>query len=483
MSIALAPRADERLEPLARLETLCDPGSLQLVRSRVRSLRTGDRAGAGDGVVGGTGRVDGRPVACFAQDPAVLGGSLGEAQADTICRVLETAGRGRMPVVGFVESAGARLQEGVAGLSGYGRIFHGHVALSGVVPQISVVCGAAAGGASYGPALTDLTVMTERASMFLTGPGVVREACGEDVDAPGLGGPRVHVRNGVCSVVTQDDVTAAWTVRDLLGLLPSHAGQAPPRRAPSDPAEHAPDAGVPREPRKVYDVRHVATALVDDGELVEVNPRWGRNMLCAFARLDGRPVGIVANQPRYLGGVIDGDAAAKAARFVRTCDLYGLPLVVLVDTPGFLPGTRQEHAGIIRHGAKLVHAFAAATVPRVTVVLRKAFGGAFIAMNARDLGADRVLAWPRAEIGVMAARQAVGFIHRRDIAAAEDPEGARDHLADRYAGEQLTAEAAAAAGVIDDIVAPADTRGELAGSLATLAGADRGPRPMRNVPG
>jgi acetyl-CoA carboxylase carboxyltransferase component len=325
--------------------------------------------------------------------------------------------------------------------------------------------------------------MTERASMFLTGPGVVREACGEEIDAGGLGGPRVHLRNGVCSVVTSDDVTAAWTVRDLLALLPAHAGLAPPRRAPAEPAAHAPDAGVPASPRKVYDVRHVATALVDDGELLEVNPRWGRNMLCAFARLDGRPVGVVANQPRHLGGVIDGDAAAKAARFVRTCDLYGLPLVVLVDTPGFLPGTRQEHAGIIRHGAKLVHAFAAATVPRVTVVLRKAFGGAFIAMNARDLGADRVLAWPQAEIGVMAARQAVGLINRRDIAAADDPDGARDRLADRYAADQLTAEAAAAAGVIDDIVAPADTRDELAGTLAALAGAERGFRPMRNVPG
>jgi methylmalonyl-CoA decarboxylase subunit alpha len=482
VSVALAPHPAERLAPVERLEALCDPGSIQFVRERVLSRRMGERAGEGDGVIGATGRVDGRAVACFAQDPSYLGGSLGEAQADTICRVLETAGRARIPVVGFVESAGARLHEGVAGLCGYGRIFRAHVALSGVVPQISVVCGAAAGGASYGPALTDLTVMTERASMFLTGPAVVREACGEDVDAAQLGGPKVHGRNGVCQVVVPDDAAAAWAVRELLDHLPSHAGESPPWRPPADPAPHAPDAVVPAEDRRVYDVREVAQALVDDGALIEVNPRWGRSMLCAFARLDGRPVGVVANQPRYLGGVIDADAATKAARFVRTCDLYGLPLVVLVDTPGFLPGTRQEGAGIIRHGAKLVHAFAAATVPRVTVVLRKAYGGAFIAMNSRDLGADRVLAWPRAQIGVMAARQAVGLMHRRDIAAAPDPAGAHDRLAESYAGEQLTASAAAAEGVIDEIVAPAQTRDRLAGALFTLAGAERPPRAMRNVP-
>ncbi|HEY2636448.1 MAG TPA: carboxyl transferase domain-containing protein, partial [Solirubrobacteraceae bacterium] len=234
MSIALAPRTDERLTPLERLEALYDPGSVQLVRERVLSRRMGERAGPGDGVLGATGRVGGRPVAAFAQDPAYLGGSLGEAQADTICRVLGMAERARIPVVGFIESAGARLQEGVGGLAGYGRIFHGHVGLSGVVPQISVVCGAAAGGASYGPALTDITVMTERAAMFLTGPRVVREACGEDIDADGLGGPRVHARNGVCQVVVEDEAAAAWAVRDLLDHLPSHAGEAPPRRPPAD---------------------------------------------------------------------------------------------------------------------------------------------------------------------------------------------------------------------------------------------------------
>ncbi|MBA3327327.1 MAG: acyl-CoA carboxylase subunit beta [Solirubrobacterales bacterium] len=482
MNLALVPRPEEELGPLGRLEALCDPGSIQLVRGEVLSRRMGERTSAGDGVVGATGRVDGRAIACFAQDPSYLGGSLGEAHADTICQVLRLAGRARIPVVGFVESAGARLQEGVAALGGYGRIFREHVALSGQVPQISVVCGASAGGGSYAPALTDVVVMTRRASMFLTGPGVVAEVTGEQVDAATLGGPRVHERNGVCQMVADSDLDAAWMVRDLLDYLPQHALEQPQRWPTVDPPGVLPDAAVPDEPRKVYDVRDVARTLVDGGRLLELNARWGRNMVTAFARLDGRAVGVVANQPRHLGGVLNADAATKAARFVRTCDAYGLPLVVLVDTPGFLPGVGQEKGGIIRHGAKLVHAFAAATVPRVTVVLRKAFGGAFIAMNSRDLGADLVVAWPRAQMGVMGPQQAVDLVRRRDIAAAEDPPRARERFAAGYAEEHQTAASAAAEGIIDEVIAPSATRDRLAGTLRTLSTSERPFRPARNIP-
>ena len=480
--LTVVPRPAERLGPLERLETLCDPGSIQLVRPDVVSHRMGDRATSGDGVIGATGRVDGRPVACFAQDPTFLGGSLGEVHADTIVRVLGMAERARIPVVGFIESAGARLQEGVAALCGYGRIFRAHTLLSGVVPQISVICGASAGGGSYAPALTDFVVMTQRASMFLTGPGVVKEVTGEDVDAAALGGPKVHDRNGVCQLVAEDDVDAAWTVRDLLDHLPQHSGAAPNRWPAMEPLGERPDVTVPPSDRGVYDMRDVARGLVDGGRLLEISPRWARSITTAFARIDGRAVGVIANNPRYLGGVLDAESATKGARFVRTCDLYGLPLLVLVDTPGFLPGTKQEYGGVIRHGAKLVHAFSAATVPRVTVVVRKAFGGAFIAMNSRDLGADLVLAWPKAMIGVMGPKQAVDLVHRRELAAAEDRTATRERLAEAYAEQHLTAASAAREGVIDELVAPSDTRRRIVSALETLATPDRPFRPARNIP-
>jgi acetyl-CoA carboxylase carboxyltransferase component len=394
---------DAKLSPLERLEVLCDPDSLHLLRTDVRSRRMGDKARPGDGVLGATGRVDGRPVACFAQDASFAGGSLGEAHADTVVSVLALAERTLVPVIGFVESAGARMQEGLAALSGYGRIFNHHVALSGRVPQISVICGASAGGGSYAPALTDFVIMTENSSMFLTGPGVVAAVTGEQVTALELGGPRVHERNGVCHLVAATDVDAALLARDLLDFLPQNS-EAPPTLWPVvDPPGAMPDQFVPVEERKVYDVRDVARALLDGGRLLEISPRYARNIVCAFGRLEGRSVGIVANQPRYLGGVLDSDASQKAARFVRTCNLFRIPLLVLVDTPGFLPGTKQEKLGVIRHGAKLVHAFAECTVPRVTVLLRKAFGGAFIAMNCKELGADFVYAWPSAQLGVMGA--------------------------------------------------------------------------------
>jgi len=480
--LALVQRTDEKLRPLERLEALCDPDSLQLLRGAVLSRRMGEKTRSGDGVLGAMGRVDGRPVACFAQDPSYLGGSLGEVHADTICRVLEQAGRARVPVVGFVESAGARLQEGVASLAGYGRIFKAHTVLSGVVPQISVICGASAGGGSYAPALTDVVVMTKAASMFLTGPGVVREVTGEDVDGAELGGPRVHDRNGVCQVVVDTDLDAAWMVRDLLDYLPQNSDEGSQQWPAVDPPGGHPDRAVPAEQRKVYDVRDVLRTLVDGGRVLELNARWARNIVTGFARLDGHAVGIVANQPKWIGGVLDADAASKAAKFVQTCDLFGVPLIVLVDTPGFMPGTKQEKIGVIRHGAKLVHAFAAASVPRLTVVMRKGYGGAFIAMNSRELGADLVLAWPRAQMGVMGPKQAVDLVHKKEIAAAGDGAQARDDLADTYAAEHLTASAAAAAGVIDEVVPPSGTRERLGRALGTYSTHAAALRPNRNMP-
>jgi acetyl-CoA carboxylase carboxyltransferase component len=460
-----------RLHPLERLEALCDAGTVQVLRSRVMSPRLGQRALAGDGVVGATGLVDGRPVACYAQDGTYLGGSLGERHADTIVRVLQTAERARIPVVGFVESGGARMQEGTAALAGYGRIFRHTVGLTGLVPQISIVSGSSAGGGAYSPALTDLIVMTEDAAMFLTGPGVVREALGEEVDAATLGGARVHERNGVCHLVETDERSAAARVRDLLAYLPGAAGQTPPRAAALAPALADPATVVPAEPRRSYDIREALRAIADDGSLLELCPRWARNIVTTLARLDGRPVGIVANQPRHLAGVLDAEGSEKAARFVGFCDAFGLPLIAVVDTPGFMPGTRQEQAGVIRYGASLVRAFAAARVPKLTVVLRKSYGGAYITMNSRDLGADLVLAWPDAELGIMGARAAVGIVNRRELRVAGDPEAEHERLADAYAREHLHAESAAAAGFIDEIVEPAATRERLAWALLTLAGA------------
>src|SRR5918999_1389240 len=416
-----------------RLEALCDPGSLQVIRSTVLPRRESKRMQPGDGVVGAAGSVAGRPVYCYAQDQSFAGGSRGGGHADTIVRVRELAGRAAAPVVGFVASGGARMDDGIAARAGYGRIFRHNVRLSGRVPQISVISGVSAGGGSYSPALTDFVVMTEQSAMFLTGPGIVREVMGEDVDAAGLGGPGVHSHNGVSRFLAADDLDAIRTVRDLLAFPPQRAGDTLPLGPPAAVRSLDPHAIVPGSARKVYDVRGVMEALVDGGDMLEVSERWARNMVTALARIEGRPVGVIANQPWYLGGVIDAEAAQKAARFVRTCNAFGLPLVVLVDTPGFLPGSKQEAAGVIRHGAKLLHAFSEAVVPKVTVVLRKAYGGAYICMNSKDLGADLSLAWPDAEIGIMGSKQAVGIVHRRELAEAPDFEEARDRLAEASA--------------------------------------------------
>lgn len=482
MSLALVERPRERLSALERLEALCDPGSLQLIRTQVRSRRMADKARDGDGVLGGAGTVDGRQIFCFAQDASFAGGSLGAAHADSVVRVLQLAGRAQAPVIGFIESAGARMHEGLEGLAGYGRIFREHVALSGQVPQISVVCGTSAGGGSYAPALTDFVVMTAAASMFLTGPGVVEEVTGEQVSADELGGAAVHERTGVCQLSAPSDVDAAMLVRDLLDYLPQNAAEHPRRWPGVDPPDGNPGDVVRTDPRQVYDVRRLARAIADGGRIQEISVRWARNMTCAFARIDGRAVGIVANNPRYLGGVLDAESAQKAARFVRTCNAFRLPLVVLVDTPGFLPGTSQERGGVIKHGAKLVYAFAEASVPRITVITRKAFGGAFIAMNSKELGADMVFAWPDAQVGVMGPEQAVGIIERRRIAAASDPAAERRRLARAYARANLTAASSAGDGHVDEIVWPIDTRPRIAAALAALDTVGRARPTLGNLP-
>ena len=457
-----------RLGAAERLALLCDPGSVTTLRGTVASRRGGGPAPAGDGVVAGWGAVGGRPIVCYAQDETVAGGSLGAAQADTIVRVLGHAADAGVPVVGLFASAGARVQEGTAALAGYARVFRAIVALSGRVPQVSVVTGTCAGGGSYAPALTDFVVMTRAAAMFLTGPRVVREALGEEIAADALGGVGVHARTGVCDFVADDELDAFAVARDVLAHLPQRAGAVPPRAPVRAPLGGDPGDCAPTDLRRVYDVRDVARAIVDGGALREVAPRWARNVVTALARLDGRPLGLVANQPRHLGGAIDAEAAQKAARFVRVCDSYGLPLVVLVDTPGFLPGSGQERRAVIRHGAELLHAFAAARVPCLSVVTRQAFGGAYITMSSKDLGADYALAWQRARIGVMGARHAVRLVHRREIAQSQRPERRERELSERYVVEHQLAHAAARDGYLDAVIAPRETRARLCAALELL---------------
>lgn len=472
MRLALATPGEEQLSaeltPLQRIERLCDPGSVHRFRSAVTS--NGRRSQPGDGVVAAAGTRGGRPLFAYSQDSGFVGGSLGAVHGESIVRVLRMAGNARAPIVGFVESAGARVDEGAAALAGYGRIFREQVRLSGRCPQITVVTGVSAGGGAYSPALADFVVMTGAGRLFLTGPNIVREVMGEDVDMDDLGGPAVHAQNGVSHLEAATAAEAVDLAGDLLDHLPQSSTAAPMTAVATPPLVTDIEAIVPAEGRKVYDVRDVIAALADGSRTIEIAPRFARNVVTSIGRIDGRPVGFVANQPRRLGGVLDAVSAQKAARFVRTCNSFGLPLVVLVDTPGFLPGVRQEHDGVLRHGATLLHAFAGADVPRLTVVLRKAFGGGCIAMNSRALGADLVLAWPRAQIGVLGAKQAVDLLHRRELAAADDRDAEAGRLQAAYTETHLAASVAARDGHVDEVVEPADTRGRLAWALRTLGG-------------
>ncbi|HSD80460.1 MAG TPA: carboxyl transferase domain-containing protein [Solirubrobacteraceae bacterium] len=433
----------------ARLELLFDPGTFRPVRTAV-----------GDGVLAGSGRVHGRVVCAWAQDGSFKGGSLGARGGETIVTTIRRADGLGVPVVGFPHSGGARLQEGAAALHAYSAIFRAQSIAT--VPQISVIGGPCAGGAAYSPALGDLTVMAgDGARMFLTGPAVVEKVTRESVTAEQLGGPKVHGRNGVAHLVADGDVQAAEMVRTALAHLPSRAGGPLPLHPPKDPHPGDPFDVLPPSERQVYDVRDVAARIVDGGALLELGPRWARNLVVGLARIDGQPVGVIANQPKHLGGCLDAESSQKGAWFVHLCDRFGLPLVVLVDTPGFLPGVGQEQQGVIRHGASLLRAFASATTMRLTVTLRQAYGGAHIVMNSRDLGADLTIAWTGAKIGVMGAKQAVEIVHRRDIAAGADPAA----LADAYAEAHLPVDVAAAGGFVDEVVDPAETRDRLAFAL------------------
>ena len=462
---------DIREDRLARVNAFVDPGTFAEfgsdARHNVTAFGMQHKRPAGDGVVTGTAQVYGRTVGLFAQDPTALGGSLGEVHASKIAQVLDRALRGRTPVVGLLDSGGARIQEGVAALDGYGEIFRRNVAMSGRVPQISVVLGPCAGGAVYSPALTDIVIMQrERAHMFVTGPRVVKAVTFEDVSLADLGGADVHARaSGVAHFVADGDDAALELTRRVLGYLPSSCWELPPTYAPADAG---PMADIPTDHRLPYDVRGVVGGVVDAGSFLELHQDFARNVVVGFGRIDGQAVGVVANQPLALAGCLDIDASEKAARFVRLCDAFGLPLVTLVDVPGFLPGTGQEAGGIIRKGAKLLYAYAEATVPRVTVILRKAFGGAYIVMNSRSLGADATFSWPGAEIAVMGAEGAVDVIHRREL--AEDP-SRRDELIARYRSEAMAPHIPAQRLSIDEVIAPSETRAVIASTLRSLEGA------------
>ena len=455
----------------SRVEMLTDPGTFLEIGSarvhRASGFGLEDRRTPGDGVVAGTASIGDRPVHVFAQDRYVLGGSLGEAHADRIAETVLRAVRGGTPVVGINDSGGARIQEGVAALDGYGRVFSANVAASGRVPQISVILGACAGGAVYSPALMDITVMSDAGTMFLTGPRIVRAVTGEDVDARSLGGPEVHAaRTGSAHLVAPDDASALALTRRLLSYLPPAAWLPTPRHEPIAPVHSDPGSVVPREARDPYDVRDVIAAIVDEGSLLELQEQWARNLVVGLARIDGGTVGIVANQPAWLAGVLDATASEKGARFVRFCDAFGIPLVVLVDVPGFLPGTSQEHGGVIRRGAKLLHAFTSATVPRISLVLRKAYGGAYIVMNSRSIGADAVLAWPHAELAVLGAEGAADLIFRREIEAHPERRAA---LMDSYRRDAMDVGVAAGRGSVSEIIDPADSRAAITALLRGLS--------------
>jgi propionyl-CoA carboxylase beta chain len=449
------------------LNGLLDAGSFVQLRSSVRSVHM-ESGPAGDGVLCGEGRIDGRRVFVYEQDPSVLGGSLGETHADSICRVLDLAARFRAPVVGIHRSGGARIQEGVGALAGYGRIFARHVRMRNVVPQIALVAGPCAGGAAYGPALMDFVLLTRTdAYLFLTGPDVVREVTGEEVSFDDLGGSRVAERSGLATIVATDIAAMCASTKELLSYLPDRIGDAPPSLPAWGVPDGDPNALVPKDGRVSYDVRPVIERVVDTGSLFELRGGGAQNLVCAFARLEGKPIGIVANQPRFLAGAIDIDASRKGAWFVALCDRFRLPLAVFVDTPGFLPGTEQESSGVIPAGAGFLAAFVAASVPKATVVLRKAFGGAYIVMNSRDLGADYTFAWPEAEIAVLGAQGAVKILERRRLAAASHPDVLRVELEGEYRDRYLSPWPAAQGGYVDEVIAPGETRDRLATALCS----------------
>jgi propionyl-CoA carboxylase beta chain len=476
-----------------RVDKLLDPGSFQeldtFVRHRTTDFGMQKNRPWGDAVVTGHGTIDGRRVCVFSQDFTVFGGSLGEAMAGKMCKIMDLATKIGCPVIGINDSGGARIQEGVNSLGAYGDVFVRNVRCSGVIPQISLIMGPCAGGAVYSPAITDFTFMVKETShMFITGPDVVKTVTGEEVGFEELGGAMAHnTKSGVAHLAAEDEDACLQDTRYLMSFLPQNNLETPPRIMPSDDPmrmDEALDSVVPDSPQKPYDMRDVVRLVVDDGEFFEIHEHWARNIVCGFARLDGRAVGVVGNQPAHMAGVLDIDASTKAARFVRTCDAFSIPLVTFVDVPGFLPGTTQEWGGIIRHGAKLLYAFTEATVPKLTVITRKAYGGAYDVMASKHLLADMNFAWPTSEIAVMGPEGAVNIIYRRDLAQSPTPDERRERLISDYKAHFANPYSAAERGYIDDVIVPHETRPKLITALETLQ-TKREPGPKRkhgNIP-
>jgi propionyl-CoA carboxylase beta chain len=476
-----------------RIDQLFDPGTFvevgAFVTHRCTEFEMQDKKILGDGVVTGYGRVAGRQVFVIAQDFTVFGGSLSSAFAEKTSRVMDYAARVGAPVVGLNDGAGARIQEGVVSLGGYGDVFLRNVLASGVVPQISAIMGPCAGGAVYSPAMTDFIIMVKGTSnMFITGPDVIKTVIGEEVTPEALGGAMSHAsKSGVADFAVESEAECIQTIRALLSYIPQNNHEDPPFVATQDPSDRmAPELRtlVPDNPNKPYDVKQLIQLIVDDGAFLEVAPLNGQNIVVGFGRFAGRSVGIVANQPAYLAGVLDIDASKKAARFVRFCDAFNIPLVTLVDVPGFLPGTDQEHGGIIKHGAKLLYAYCEATVPRITVVTRKAYGGAYVVMNSKNIGADLNLAFPTAEIAVMGPDGAVSIVFRKELKDADDPESRRQELSDDYRETIASPYRAAELGYIDAVIQPEETRPRIISALEMLATkrASNPPRKHGNIP-
>ena len=466
-----------KLTARERIETLLDQGSFQEIDQFVRHQSSGfgieDKKPLGDAVVTGHGTIDGRPVFVFAEDFTVFGGSLGKVVADKICKILDLAMDTGAPVIGLKDSGGARIQEGVDSLDGYGRIFERNVRASGVVPQISVIMGPCAGGAVYSPALTDFVVQVDQTShMFITGPDVIKTVTGEDVTMEELGGASTHAsKSGVTHFVYPTGSEALEAVRYLVSFLPRNNMEMPPFYAPSDRSDRVDDSLdeiIPDSSSQPYDMLTILTTVLDSEEFLEVHERWAKNIIVGFGRLDGHSVGVVANQPTNLAGTLDIAASEKAARFVRFCDAFNIPILTFVDVPGFLPGVDQEHNGIIRHGAKLLYAYCEATVPRITVITRKAYGGAYLVMNARGIRADLVFAWPSAEIAVMGAQGAVNIIHRRELASVDDVETRRTELVEDYESKFNNPYVAAELGLVDEVIEPRQTRVKLIRAMEML---------------
>ena len=488
-----AQHSKGRLTARERIELLMDPGTFMeldaLAVHRCHDFGMQDKPFPGDGVVTGSGRVEGRLVYVAAQDFTVLGGSLGEVFAEKICKVQDLAMRNGAPLVAINDSGGARIQEGVRALAGYADIFYRNTAASGVVPQLSVIMGPCAGGAVYSPGLTDFILMVENTShMFITGPQVIKTVTGEEVDFESLGGAHAHAANsGVCHLTAPDEPAAMELLRALLGFLPANNLEDPPVVPTDDPADR-PVLGIPElvpaDPNQGYDVRYVIGRIVDDENFLEIHARYAPNIVVGFGRLDGRSVGIIANQAAHYAGCLDIRASEKGARFIRFCDAFNIPLVTLVDVPGFLPGVEQEHGGIISSGAKLIYAYSEATVPKLTVILRKAYGGAYCAMCSKHLGADLNLAWPVAEIAVMGPAGAVNIVFRKELAKAEDPARRYEELVADYRTHFASPYIAAERGFVDAVIDPAETRARLAEGLARALGkrAQRMPRKHGNIP-